>query len=468
MKRLALHVAAGLALCGLAACDDSAEPTTIPGAALVSDNISLVIDSSFTLSARSVVNNSIQSRTTTQLLGAITAPQYGELRADYVAQMFPSNNIDTTDMSAEQIDSVKLQLVFETQGFVGDSLAPIGIEAYALNRQLPYPIYSDFSPSGYFSTSDRLGSAVFTAAGVGVSDTVAASSYRFAYIPLPLSFGKQIYNKFLSDPQLFNDPDLFATWFPGVYVHHIYGSGRVTRVTDTRVIMYYHKMRDLTNAAGEVVKDSLTRHYAYYMASAPEVVSNTNIDLKMSASLTSMANSGRALVVSPAGYDVELTFPTPKILETYRSQSSGGLSVINNLALTIPADSIANGRGIKPSPYLLMILSNEKENFFAENKLPDNITSFLGTYNSATCKYEFSDMRAYMVEMLPKQALSADDYTFTLTPVAMVTESSNSYYSTTASSTLSGITPMVALPSMAELKTSQAKITLTFSRQALQ
>lgn len=469
MKRLVLYVASIAALTATVACDNNADPAAMPGGALVSNRISLVVDSSFTVSARSVSDNRVQSRTTTQLLGAIAAPEYGTLAADFVAQLFPSNAIDTADMSAEQIDSIKLQLVFDRDGFVGDSLAPIGVEVFALNRRLPYPIYSDFNPEGYYSETDgRMGSSVFTAAGIGVNDTVAAGAFRYAYVSLPLSFGRKLYDKFVDNPQLFNNPDAFADWFPGVYVRHIYGSGRVTRITDTRVIMYYHKLRDLANSEGVTVKDSLTRHFAYYMATAPEVVSNTNIDLAMSPTLTSMAENGRAVVVSPAGLDVELTFPALEIIQAYRSQSQGALSVINNLEFSLPADSIENGRGISPSPYLLMVLSKEKDAFFANNKLPDNVSSFLGTYNKTTNTYVFSDMRSYIVDMLNKDEIVPDDYTFTLTPVAMVTEagSNSSYYSSTSVS-ISGVTPMVALPSMVELLPDKAKIKLTFSRQIL-
>lgn len=467
MKKLVVCVASLMALLGFSACDDTTDANTIPGGALVSDQISMVIDSSFTITTRSIVNDRIQSRTTTQLLGAISAPEYGILKADYVAQLFPSNAIDTTDMSAQQVDSIKLQMVFEKDGFVGDSLAPIGVEVYALNRRLPYPIYSDFNPAGYFSTTDRMGTGVFTATGVGVNDTVAASSYRYAYVTLPLEFGRKLYDKFIESPQLFNDPEAFADWFPGIYVHHVYGSGRVTRISESRVIMYYHKVRDLTNSSGEVVKDSLTRHYAYYMGSAPEVVSNTEIDLTISPDVNSMVQQGRSIVVSPAGLDAELEFPTLDVMQTYRAQSADALSVINNLSFTLPVDSIRNGRGITPPPYLLMVLSDEKDEFFADNKLPDDITSFLGTYSSATNTYTFSDMRAYLLEMLNKDTIEAKDYTFTLTPVAMVTESAGSYYGSVSTPTLSGITPMVALPSMVELFPADAKITLTFSKQIL-
>lgn len=469
MKRLLPIAASALAvIAGLTACDQDADITSQPGSALVSDQFSVVMDSSFTVSARSVLNPRVQSRTTTQLLGAIRAPQYGTLQADYVAQLFPSNSIDTVAVIPERIDSVKLQLVFEKAGFVGDSLAPIGFEVYPLTRQLPYPIYSDFNPDGYFDPSRRMGSGVFTAVGVSINDTVAANPYRFAYATLPLEFGLELFKKFKQDPELFNDPNAFAEYFPGVYVKDVFGSGRVTRITDTRIVMYYHKIRRLPNKDGVEV-DSLTNHYAYYLATAPEVVSNTNINLEMSDQITQMANEGKAVMLSPAGRDVEITFPVEDIIRTYRQSTESALSVINTLTFSIPGDSIANGRNINPPGYLLMVLSKDRDKFFAENKLPDNITSFVSTIDITDMTYKFDDMRQYIIEMLEKEELLPEDYTFTLTPVSMVMESNGSsyYYSYTTSETLSGISPMVALPSMVELKPEKAKIKLTFSKQQL-
>lgn len=471
MKKLLLTLISSIGLlAGFTACEQDSNLTEVPGSSLVSDNFTVVIDSSFVVEAKSVVSPKIQARTTTQLLGAIQAPEYGTLHADFEAQLFPSNNIDTIGVTAAEIDSVKLQLVFDKDGFIGDSLALIGMEVYPLIKELPYPIYSDFDPSGFYDESRPIGSGVFTAVGISVNDTVAANAYRYAYATLPREFGVQIFNKYVENPLLFNDPNAFNEYFPGIYVKNTFGSGRVTRINDARVVMFYHKTQKLTNSQGVEV-DSVTNHFSYCMATAPEVVSNTNISLQMSDEITQMANAGKSIILSPAGRDVELTFPTQQIIDTYRQSTQSVLSVINTMTFAIPADSIANGRGINPPGYLLLILANEKDEFFAENKLPDNVTSFIGTIDYETMTYNFDDMRNYLIKMLDKENLTAEDFTFTVTPVSMVTESNNSsyyyYYDYTATETLSGVSPLVAIPTMVELKPEKAKIKLTFSKQHL-
>lgn len=469
-KQLLLIIAAIAAALGWISCDN-ADPLAMPGSSLVGDQFQIEIADTFKLNARSVANPKIQSRTTTQLLGAIEAPAYGILRADYVAQMFPSTNLDVTNV---ELDSVKLQLVFDKDGFVGDSLAPIGFEVYPLTGDLPYPIYSDTPISGKYNPNpgpdDCHGVGIFTAVGGAISTEAAASNYRFAYANLPLAFGQKILDAF-KDPATrpyFNNPDEFVNnVFPGVYVRCSYGSGRVTRVTDTRLLIYYQKRSQIANSEGVLV-DSLQHLYTYAMVSAPEVISNTCIDLDCSQTIDQMAADGRALVVSPAGYDVEIDFPINNVIDSYKSNTIQALSMVNTMTFSLPADSVANGRGIKAPDYLLMVLKKDKDKFFAANKLPDNITSFTAALNANTMTYNFGNMRNYLMEMINKEEqIKPEDYTFVLTPVSLVMDDSSSSYYAQTSSSLMGLTPMIAMPSMAELRFKDAKITLTFSRQQL-
>lgn len=468
MKNLFLNISAAIiALAGICSCESENASVNDPGSALVDNNIEVVVDSSFTISTSTIESGAIQSRTTTQLLGAIHAKEFGTLRADFVAQMFPSNSIETEDITP---DSLKLQLVFEKNAFVGDSLAPIGVEVFPLKKQLPSPIYSDYDPEAEqaFDASAPLGAGFFTAVGLSVNDTVAANPYRFAYVSMPDRLMNEILAKYKADPALFNDPYSFQDFFPGVYVRHSFGSGRVTRISNCRMVFYYHKTYKVTNSEG-VETDSISKLYNYFMAMAPELVSNTCIDYQIAPALTEMATSGKSIVAAPAGYDVKLTFPIEKIINKINSSENNALTVINTMTFSLPAAEIKSDRGINPPEYLLMVLSKEKNEFFAKNKLPDSKTSFVGTYNAKTKTYNFGDMREYLLKMLDStEPLTADDYTFTLTPVSMVQENSQSsyYYSASTTSVLSGITPMIAMPAMVELLPAKAKIKLTFSRQS--
>ena len=113
-----------------------------------------------------------------------------------------------------------------------------------------------------------------------------------------------------------------------------------------------------------------------------------------------------------------------------------------------------------------MVLSDKREDFFRNGELTDDVTSFYATYDSANHRYRFSGLRDYMQKMLEQESITAADYTFTLTPVSVETEtSSDGYYGSTTY--VSAINPYIGAPSMAKLDLDKATVTLSFSKQTV-
>ena len=75
------------------------------------------------------------------------------MTSDVVAQFMPTSKIDTVGVhgGAQWIDSCFITMRVAEGDFTGDSLAPMRMEIYELNHQLPIPIFSDFDPSTYYS-----------------------------------------------------------------------------------------------------------------------------------------------------------------------------------------------------------------------------------------------------------------------------------------------------------------------------
>ena len=172
MKKLALLSAGVIATLSVISCDES---TSTAGGSLVEDEVEIVIDSNFTVSGRPVSNDLVQSRTVLQLLGNLDAKGYGNLRSDIVCQYMPSSYVDTFYVKPDYIDSVKLVLSMYKDGFAGDSVVPMGLTVYELNKQLPSPIYSDFTPDGYYDPSAPIGSTSYSALIDGAEDIGADS-----------------------------------------------------------------------------------------------------------------------------------------------------------------------------------------------------------------------------------------------------------------------------------------------------
>ncbi|MDE6317402.1 MAG: DUF4270 domain-containing protein [Muribaculaceae bacterium] len=432
------------------------------GTSLIQSENDIVIEDNFTLTGHSVINDKVQSRTAMLLLGSIDAEDYGHFASDFVTQFMPVARIDTTLTSAAAIDSVKLKLMFAPGSFVGDSVMPMGLEVFRLNKGLKAPIFSDFNPEDYFDSSKPIGSTVYATSNFELSDSLKKLDHRDIYVDLPRDLGVELYNLYQSDPQVYLSPDAFAQHFPGIYVRNSYGSGRVTQIGATLLQLYYHY--DTVNSAG---RDTTYNYIGSFYSATPEVLSNNNIDYAIAPQLNQRVQAGEQLIVAPAGLEVEMEFPLLDLIKYYR-QNSGRLSVINNLTLSIPAVNIANTYGIRPPSQLLMVLKKDKDKFFEEDKVNDGITSFYATFSNSTDSYDFSSLRNYLLDALGREdEITADDYTFILTPVTVDIEKvRDSYYGTTRDYVKS-IVPYVQQPAMVRLRLEDAKIQLTFTNQSV-
>lgn len=452
----ALLAVAAICATGFSACDD--DTTDEIGSSLVQTESSVDICSDFTLEGKSVENNRVQSRTISQLIGKIDANGYGTLSSDFVTQLMPAATLDSMLTSAEEIDSLKLLMLYNKGSYVGDSIVPMGMEVYRLNRQLVAPIFSNFNPADYYNPSEPIGSKIYGASDLSYNDTLSTSTYNALYVDLPRSLAVELFDLYKSNPSAYLSPTEFAKYFPGLYVKSNYGSGRVTSFGATALELFYHY--PTVNTAGN---DTIISTSGVFYQATPEIISNNNINLAVDQSLKDRMNAGEQLLIAPAGYDVELTFPVREIIDYYNA-NRGVLSVLNTLTMSIPVETIANDYGIEPPEYILLVKKSEKTEFFEQNKITNGTTSFYAQLNTATGSYEFSSLRQYLIDCINKgEKLTADDYTFIITPVEVQTETQSSYYQTTT--TVTAITPYITGPAMVRLRLDKATTTLTFSNQ---
>lgn len=447
---------------GFTACDD----TPNVGASLVEDETEVVEVSDFTISGRSVPNTSVETRNLIQVLGKIDARGYGKMSAEFVTQLMPAAQL-ASDLTINSVDSVKLQLYVNKGAFVGDSVAPMGLEVYKLNRQLPANIASNFNVSDYYSSSDLLATKIYNCNALGASDSIKNLNYRIIDVKLEPekaeSLATELITLYQTNPEAYLFPSIFAKEFPGIYVKNSYGNGRIVEISQTLLTFYYHTTE--TNEEGETVTTPLS---GSYFAVTPEIILNNILQYEIAADLEQQISDGENIIIAPIGKDIEVEFPIEDVIDYYNA-NGGSLAVVNTLSFAIPAEEISNNYGIEPPKNMLLILKSKKDNFFNNNLLADNITSFYTAYNSTSKSYTFSGMRNYLLEMLKRsEAITAEDYTFILTPVTIVSETnvSNSYYGTTTEY-ISSIDPYIGAPTMVKLNLDDAEISLTFSKQTL-
>jgi len=444
-----------------ASCDE--DNTSTIGSALAGNTVEIVKDT-FTVTGSTHRVPVIRPKTTQQLIGNITVKGYGSLRSDVVSQFLPSIQLDTANFSAENIDSLVLTLTYGQGDFRGDSVAPMGLTVYPLTKLLPDTISSGFDPDGYYGTSP-IGNKIYNTSTFLDDETAQSASSHTITVKLPVELGRKLFNSFVSNPTSFADGYAFAKdVFPGIFLRTSFGSGRITTISSTGLSFYLSKITEI-KVTEDSVKSDTTNAIHQYMLVTPEVISNNNISYTMDSELQAKFKDGINMVVAPAGTEMELELPVKSILDTYR-QNADETTVLNTLSLSIPVDSIASDGVVTPPPYMLLVLKKDRDKFFADNKLTDNKTSFYAQYSSASGEYVFSGMRDYMLEMLKKDELTAEDYTFSFVPVQVNFEAlanSGYYYGTQYVET--DIQPYLLAPVAALVDLSKAEIVMTYSRQ---
>ncbi len=447
----------------LASCSDT---TGGIGSSLVDDETEVVVESDFKVTGRSTESNvPIQSRTITQLLGEIDAEGYGVFSSQFVTQFMPASTIVTEGVLPEYIDSLQLLLTIpRSGGCIGDSILPMGLNVYRLDRQLPQPIYSDFDPADYYNPqSGLLGSKIYTFNTIEQNDSVKKLAYRSVTVDLPVELGREFFTLYRDNPSAFSTPMEFAKHFPGIAVMNSFGAGRVVEITSTTMRMYYHTMG--TDSLGKPIE---IPHVGTYFAVTPEIVSNNCINYQISPKLQARIDAGENIIVAPAGRDVELDFPISDVIEYYY-KNCGSLSVVNTLTFKIPAEVIENDYGIGAPQQLLLVRTSDKSNFFLNNDIPDNVSSFYAEYDSKNRCYTFSGLRPYLLDMIDRYgrngAIPEEEFKFTLVPVTVETETVQNYGST--QTYVSSVTPYVQKPVMVKLDIPKSTVTLTFSKQTV-
>ena len=456
-------------------CFNSCTDDTI-GTSISDIQSAIIQDSSFVMTGKTVRNSHLRSRSSIQLLGNINAQGYGTLSSDVVAQFMPTTTIDTVGVHGgdQWIDSCFITMRVAMGDFTGDSLTPMRLSVYELNQPLPSPIYTDFNPSGYYNTGDLMGSVTYSANQMVrdtlVTTTGATSIYYEINVPVSVDYARAIFNQYKINPATFETPAEFAEFFPGIYITNSYGQGRVMNFYDIEFVTYYRKYEkraDDTDTIYPGTKQS-------YMAVTPEVLYNNNIDLEPDDAVRAMVEAGDAIVMGPAGYEVEVDFPIQDIINNFKAGSKDGLGVVNNLAMELPVEKVPNKYDIAPPKYLLMVKKSYRDEFFDKDTLTNNKDAFYAEYDASTSSYIFGGMRDYLLDVMKKNGgdVSEKDVEFVIMPIDVTkftnTTSYSYYYSSSSTSeVVTKIAPAISRPSIAKLRLDKAKVKLVYSRQSV-
>ena len=439
------------------------------------------------LSYRTHFDPSVDTRSTTNLLGRISVPEYGDLNCSFVSRLMCTTTLDIPDsIPLQQVDSMKLILTVPRGALTGDSLVPQQLRVFRLTKSLPNDIDNRFDPTGYYDPASPLGVSSFTLSALGMSDSLYKHR-KTVYIQIPMSREMAIETvKAYRDEKTrdtFAWPQNFEKYFHGIYAEPSFGRGCVANVTLTDFVIYYsYKEPETTTEDGATVTTIKTKvRAAGVFASSPIVLSSNNVSYRPSELLNGMAAENQAVITTPGGYRVDFRFPGQQLLDLYKTSQSK-LAVVSDLAFSIPAEEIKNDYDITAPPYLVMVKTSKLKEFLASNSLPDNKESFYGTYDASAKRYEFSSMRNYILDLI-QNGVKDEDLDFSIIPVNLEFENDNSsnsytniwqyYYgigssnSSSSQSTPIKCTPYILKPTMCVLKMDEARTIFTYSLQQM-
>ena len=445
----------GLAAAFFSSCNDNLSQigyTIQPG----SDGINVTTDA-LKLSASTVKVDSIYMRTKSPVLGEYSDPVYGTIKSDYIGQFYYSETSKFENGAV--IDSVQLTMTYSS--FIGDSLAPMQVSAYKVNKSLPSMAYNNIDPEEYSDVSSPLGVQTFTGKNAVYKDIpYSSSSYYgnvidtlrvyYVNINLPKSLGEDFLQKY-NDPSsaVFKNADAFNAYFKGLYITPTFGNSTVINISLTSIDINYHYAKGDT---------TLTSKFVLNMT--PEVIQINHVANNHSNLLPD--NGEKTYVASPAGVNTKIIFPLSQIQDKLKA------GALNQAYFSVKA-LVENNHDnnlvkIAPPAYMLLIHQDSLKSFFEKGKLMDNKTSFLAPFTSASYTYNFGNI-ATMINYYKevdkyKNGTATFDLPFLLVPVNVST--SNSGYNTNV--TYTGVQNLM-MPAAVTLnkKPEDMKIDLIFS-----
>lgn len=399
----------------LGACDD--DLTGVGTTIQPPEDLITVYTDTFQLKASTVKLDSVFAKTSDCLLGEMYDPVYGNIKADFLCQFYCEEGFQFAKTPYKgKIDSVALVIFYPNQSWYGDSLAPMQVSVYPIDRPLKRNFYTNDDPTIYCDMSKPYGVAMYSPHDMTVTDSIRYledSNGNLTYVPsvrvnLPLELGQQFYDETINNPGSFANQESFNAFFPGVYVTNTYGSGNLIKTYGDYIELHVYYNHSELDTQGE---DSLIYRYEVF-ATSKEVVQinrfeNSHFDHLLEDQGT------HTYVKSPAGVCTKLVVPTTQISNTLdvNDRFINGFSLELKYLPEDERDFIA----YYPPNYLLLLPEDSVTSFFEKGNVENNRTSFLSYmydysnsltstsasyygYNSSTRTYTFGNISTVLKE----------------------------------------------------------------------
>lgn len=389
--KLKFLVALGIAAT-LYSCDD--ETTGIGQFVADADMIPAKADS-YTIETESYLLDSVYSRSSTAYLGKFTDKDYGTFSSDFLVQINCPENFILPDR-IEEIKTAKLGLYYTS--YFGDSLASIRAQIDPLTKAIKDDgtnkalYYSNLDPTEYYDkNATPLAIKDYSAYDRTIPDSVRNEDGYYPNVAIDLGDGfcknfleKYNYTETVNGKTIhpyFKDSESFINnVLKGFYVHTISGEGSILYISD----IYLHLTIAYWTKTSED-KDTLV-HTVVPMSSTKEVFMSTRF--KNSGMKELVSDPKCTYLKTPAGLCTEVTLPIEEMYQAHKNDTLNSISV----SFQKLKDQSNNPFKMGTPSNLLMVRKGEMKDFFENNKVYDNKTTFIATYSSTTNSYDFSKL----------------------------------------------------------------------------
>lgn len=413
MKTIIYTVIAIMSCITIASCDD----TTDSIGNSLTDNMDMlkVTTDTFNVATRSIVADSVLSRSTTGYLGKIRDIETGNyITGDFMAQFSTLENYKLPEKDSiislqdgEVIaDSCSIRLFYTD--YYGDSLATMNITAYEMNEPMKEGVkyYSNFDPiaEGLIRNDGMKVNKTYTLTDLSISDEDRADESNYTpNIKINLNkpytdkngvtynnYGTYIMRMYYEDPDRFkNSYNFIHEVCPGFYFKTNDGIGSMAYITVSQLNIYFRYLNDSTYVG------------TTSFSATEEVLQTTNIS-NDKQNIADLANDNTCTYLkTPAGIFTEITLPVDEITENHSNDTINTAKI----SLTRINNNTHDEYSLSAPSTLLMIPKDSLYTFFENGDNVDYKKSFIATYSSSTNQYTFnniSGMITYMADIKKK------------------------------------------------------------------
>lgn len=422
----------------LASCDDNTDEI---GSSLIAtlDDLEVSTDT-FEVSTRSVLSDSVYSRSTVGYLGKIRDPETGAyITGDFITQFYslreafpPADSI----MSYESIDSNgnkvmyadSCEIYLSYSDFYGDSLTAMKMSVKELAEPMSEntKYYSNYDPEKANNIRENGINIekMYSLTDLNVSDSLREEGYKAIHVKLDQpytdrqgntynNFGTYLMRRYYSGDSLcFQDPYRFIhEVMPGLYFKINSGLGSMAYISYCRMNVFF-KMNTLKSVLEEdedgnkeTVEKVMVGVGAAAFYGTEEVLQTTHITNDDSTLANLAADNTCTYIKSPAGIYTEMTLPVDEILSGHDSDTINTAKVV----LTRINDKTHSDYALDIPQSLLMIPKKELYSFFENNEVADYKTSFIATYSSTYNTYTFNNISS-LIKSMNNNSRSDEDW----------------------------------------------------------